>query len=175
MRRMISKAHDTADGLKINGNLQTTGYIKSGYQLDEDLKAEVSDGTPISYIFQHARISDGKLTIVFSFELKKPSIAYESKAVGMRYNSVIIPEEVGKMLYPMTEFTGDRTVGSMTTIAQGYDANGDQIAISPSVVASVNIAKALNTNSQLTWSIHLTTPASSTNTYFWRFEFNFIV
>ena len=150
MKRMISKAHDTADGLKINGNLETTGYIKSGYQLDKDLKSEVSDGTPLNFIFQHARISDGKLTIVFSFGLKKPSIAYESKGVGMRYNVVMIPEEVGKMLYPMTEFTGNRTVGSMTTIAQGYDENGNQIAISPSVLASVNIAKAIGTNSQLT-------------------------
>lgn len=173
MRRMISKAHDTADGLKINGNLETTGYIEGGYQVDKDLTAEAIDGTPISFVFQHARLNNGKLSITFALKLKNPTIAYESKMVGMRGNAIQIPEEVGKKLFPMTDFSGNRTIANMVSIAQGFDANGNLLPINTNAMASIGIGKI--SDGQLTWNLHLTAPAAPENTYFWRFEFNFIV
>ena len=182
MKRMltISEMYDKLKGMfadKTNtgvetmaGNLVVDGTItQNTYELDEDINPTMLDAAQgiLTCYYSHARVSNGKLSIVFAFYM--PYDATSQKTISsftkLMSANIVLPADVLSKLYPSPiTYLDIKSVpgqangfGNFPALTLGLSKSANGIILSMAAPTSITQGSDVNSNA------------------IWRFEFNFIL
>jgi hypothetical protein len=141
MKRMIANIKDSPTGIKVPGDLIVDGTITPNqYELDEDITmpafVNVTDGVTGNFYYAHARVSNGKLSIVLALSLI-PTDTSVDHVLSKTYNYAStlyllpLPSDVLAKLHPINATT--KQIAGQTLYCNNiytddaqYPANGVQ-------------------------------------------------
>ena len=183
MKRMIANIKDSPTGVKVPGDLIVDGTITPNkYGLDEDITMpafeNVTDGVTGNFYYAHARVSNGKLSIVLALSLI-PSDTSIEHVLSKTYNYastlplLSLPSDILAKLYPINAAT--KQIAGQTLYCNNIYASSGQNATNSTQAGAIVWKEATSGGIGIAVSVGNGTIPAGALGFNVRFEFNFVL